>query len=61
MTDGRGNVKYQHKHHKHSHGAVEYDLVTPETDINGLAVYSMPVEGKRCYRLFRPEDMEEVK
>lgn len=53
-------MKYKNKHHPHSHGEVEYDLMLAETDINGLAVYSMPVEGKLCYRLFRPEDMEEV-
>lgn len=53
-------MKYKHKNHTHPHGEVVYDLMLSETDINGLAVYSMPVEGQICYRLFRPEDMEEV-
>lgn len=53
-------MKYRNKMHPHPHGEVKYDLMLSETDINGLAVYSMPVEGQLCYRLFRPQDMEEV-
>lgn len=53
-------MKYKNKNHPHSDYLVLYDLMLSEVDINGLAVYSMLVEGKICYRLFRPEDMEEV-
>lgn len=40
---------------------VQYDLILSETDVNGLAVYRMPLDdGGFAYRLFRPIDMVEV-
>lgn len=50
-------MKYRHKDH---HSIVKYDLMLSEKDVNGLAVYSLTVDGQVSYKLFRPEDMIEV-